>query len=140
MATRQRLSKHFKIEEFDCHDGTKVPASAVPALKELCEHMLEPLRGKYGPCKVLSGHRHREYNAEIGGARFSQHIYDDSPGSVAADLRFSKGTPKQWRRSARWRFLAKRVWRRSSRGGVGYYPVSGFIHVDSGPRRTWRGT
>ncbi|MGQ0286302.1 DUF882 domain-containing protein [Pasteurellaceae bacterium 22721_9_1] len=24
-------------------------------------------------------------------------------------------------------------------GGVGYYPVSNFIHVDTGPVRTWRG-
>ena len=25
-------------------------------------------------------------------------------------------------------------------GGVGYYPVSRFVHVDTGKRRTWRGT
>ncbi len=25
-----------------------------------------------------------------------------------------------------------------SRGGVGYYPRSGFVHVDTGPVRTWR--
>lgn len=24
-------------------------------------------------------------------------------------------------------------------GGVGFYPSSGFVHVDSGPRRNWRG-
>ncbi|MDU0888484.1 MAG: DUF882 domain-containing protein, partial [Haemophilus parainfluenzae] len=24
-------------------------------------------------------------------------------------------------------------------GGVGYYPYSNFIHVDTGPVRTWRG-
>jgi uncharacterized protein YcbK (DUF882 family) len=26
-----------------------------------------------------------------------------------------------------------------SRGGVGYYPRSSFVHVDTGPVRTWRG-
>ncbi len=26
-----------------------------------------------------------------------------------------------------------------SAGGVGYYPDSGFVHLDSGPRRTWMG-
>ena len=25
-------------------------------------------------------------------------------------------------------------------GGVGYYPVSSFVHVDTGKKRTWRGT
>jgi uncharacterized protein YcbK (DUF882 family) len=24
-------------------------------------------------------------------------------------------------------------------GGVGYYPTSGFVHMDAGPNRTWRG-
>ena len=24
-------------------------------------------------------------------------------------------------------------------GGVGYYPRSGFVHLDTGPVRTWRG-
>lgn len=134
-----KLSAHFDSSEFDCHDGRKVPAAAIPALKELCEHMLEPLRAKYGPCKVLSGYRPRDYNASIGGARFSQHIYDDGPGSVASDLRFANGTPKQWARSARWRFGFKKVWRARQRGGVGYYPNSGFVHVDSGPRRDWEG-
>jgi uncharacterized protein YcbK (DUF882 family) len=139
MATRKRLSAHFVIEEFDCHDGTKVPASAIPALQELCEHILEPLRAKYGPCKVLSGYRHRSYNRSIGGARFSQHIYDDTPGSVAIDFTFRRGTPNDWARSAKWRFVTKWRWRKAKRGGVGTYPASVFVHVDSGPRRDWKG-
>ena len=135
----KKLSVHFTTQEFDCHDGTDVPAASHRALEELCDHMLEPLRAKYGACKVLSGYRHRAYNAKIGGARFSQHIYDDGPGSVAADVRFARGTPRQWARSARWRFRFKRVWRRNRRGGVGLYVNSGFVHVDSGPRRDWSG-
>lgn len=135
----QQLSKHFRLSEFHCHDGTRVPASAIPALKELCEHVLEPMREKYGPCRVLSGYRHRSYNAAIGGARYSQHIYDDGPGSVAADVRFATGTPAQWARGARWRFRTKSRWRKTGRGGVGQYNRSGFVHVDSGPRRDWQG-
>lgn len=34
--------------------------------------------------------------------------------------------------------LAKYL-RRTHNGGVGYYPQSTFIHMDTGPRRRWRG-
>lgn len=132
-----KLSQHFDSSEFDCHDGAKVPAAALPALRELCEHMLEPLRAKYGACHVNSGYRTRLYNASIGGARYSQHIYDDQPSSVAADVTFVRGGPAQWARSARWRFRFKSLWRRRARGGVGLY--GSFVHVDSGARRDWSG-
>lgn len=137
--TRLRLSENFTIEEFDTHDGTKVPEKAIPALKELCRYVLEPMRKKYGPVKVLSGYRNAAYNAKIGGARFSQHIYDQNPDSVAADITFTRGTVAQWARGARWRFATKARWRKRRRGGVGRYLASGFIHVDSGPRRDWEG-
>lgn len=137
--TRQRLSKNFTVEEFDCNDGKHVPAASIPALKELCVHMLEPLRAKYGPVHVLSGYRHAEYNRKIGGAQFSQHIYDQGPSSVAADIRFARGSVARWALSARWRFNAKAIWRKRNRGGSGRYLRSGFIHVDSGPRRNWEG-
>ena len=33
----------------------------------------------------------------------------------------------------------QRFVRASHVGGIGYYPQSGFVHVDAGPRRQWRG-
>jgi uncharacterized protein YcbK (DUF882 family) len=132
-----KLSPHFATEEFRCRDGHDVPASSIPALRELCVNMLEPLRAKYGRCHVNSGYRTRPYNASIGGARYSQHIYTDTPGSVAADVTFAKGGPAQWARSARWRFRFKPVWRKRARGGVGLY--GSFVHLDSGARRDWSG-
>ena len=59
------------------------------------------MRIRFGTTTVLSGYRHRNYNAGIGGAKYSQHIYDDSPASVAADLRFAKDTPAEWAAFAR---------------------------------------
>ncbi len=137
--TRLRLSPHFTIEEFDCKDAarTRVPAAAIPALKELCVHTLEPLREKYGPCTVTSGFRTVAHNAAEGGEIDSQHIYQQSPGSVAADVKFREGSVAQWAASARWRFSNKPRWTAGRRGGVGDYPNDGFIHVDSGPRRDW---
>lgn len=116
-----QLSPHFNVAEFACKDGTKAPLVAIPALKRLCTSYLEPMRAAFGPAIVMSGYRHRAYNERIGGARFSQHIYDDTPTSVAADLIFRTGNPGQWAQ------LADQL----GAGGVGRYPS--FVHVDNRP-------
>ena len=72
------------------------PIVARPAMAKLCRVFLEPMRAKFGACYVLAGYRHELYNARIGGARHSQHIYEDNFECVAADLRFQRGTPAQW--------------------------------------------
>ena len=126
-----QLSPHFHVKEFACHDGTPVPKCAYDALRRLCVIVLEPMRQKFGPCRVLSGYRHREYNRSIGGARYSQHIYDDGPESVAADVRFAKGSPKEW---------AAYADKLLPRGGVGRYDRSGFVHVDNRSYKArWKG-
>lgn len=125
--TRQRLSKHFTIEEFDCNDGTKVPNEFIPALKNLCQQYLEPMRKRFGPCYVNSGYRTDAWNRRVGGARFSFHRYELHNMAVAADVRFKRGTIKKWHRRAR----LQRLWKRKGKGGIGYYPRGGFIHVDT---------
>lgn len=123
------LTEHFSVREFDTKDGTPVPLVAYPGLKALCEDVLEPLRAKFGTVRVTSGYRHREYNRRIGGAQFSQHIYDASPASVAADVWCERGIPAEWA-----------AFVRSLRaGGTGEYRASRFVHGDNGPVRVWRG-
>lgn len=122
-----RLSPHFHSREFACHDGRQVPKVALPALDLLVDKVIEPLRAKFGPCDVLSGYRPADYNARIGGARFSQHIYELTPSSVAADLTFATGGPTAWYQEA------DRILRRLGYGGAGHYPSSGFVHVDNRP-------
>lgn len=125
-----QLSPHFNIREFACHDGRQVPKIAVPALKKLCVAYLEPMRAEFGPAHVLSGYRPADYNARIGGAKFSQHIYELTPDSVAADLVFRLGSPALWARFAD----------QLGAGGVGRYDRSGFVHVDNRPDRArWTG-
>jgi hypothetical protein len=122
-----QLSPHFRLEEFHCKDGTRVPKASIPALRALCRDVLEPLRERFGSCEVMSGYRHRAYNVRIGGARYSQHIYDDHPKSVAADLVFGRGRPSDWADAAE---------PLCARGGLGRYP--GFIHVDNrGHKARW---
>lgn len=137
--TRKRLSPHFIIEEFDCHDGTKVPAAAIPALEELCRFVLEPMRAKYGSCTVLSGFRTSAHNASVGGAPKSEHKYHEHPRTVAADVKFATGSVADWAKSARWRFDNKPRFTVNKRGGCGDYPGQGFVHVDTGARRNWNG-
>lgn len=125
-----QLTPHFHVREFACKDGRQVPAVALPALKRLCVTYLEPMRDHFGPAHVLSGYRPADYNARIGGARYSQHIYDLTPESVAADLVFRLGNPAEWARFAD----------QLGAGGVGRYDRSGFVHVDNRPDRArWTG-
>jgi len=75
---------------------------------------------------ILSAYRTAETNAMLarttfGVAEHSQHIYgralDVSLGSKLAE--------------------AMNAARAMQRGGVGWYPHSGFIHIDTGPVRNW---
>jgi hypothetical protein len=131
-----QLTAHFKATEFYTHDATPCPKVARNAMVRLCQGYLEPLRAKFGgTCFVLSGYRHERYNQQIGGARNSQHVYENNFESVAADLRFPKGTPAQWGAEAK-RLRTKQ----GGNGGVGIYPRSGFVHVDNrGYKADWAG-
>ena len=73
--------KHFTIREL-CRSTTArrlgidntPPASAVHALHELVEHVLDPLREAWGgPIRVNSGYRCPLLNKIVGGTPNSQH-------------------------------------------------------------------
>ena len=123
-----RLTPHFKASEFYTHDGTPCPIVSRPALVKLCKDYLEPLRKKFGTCFVLSGYRHQLYNAGIGGVPNSQHVYEHTFESVAADIRFEKGTPSAWGAAAK--AIRKTL---GNKGGIGIYVRQGFVHVDNRP-------
>ena len=134
--SNNQLTVHFKADEFYCHDGSAPPIKAESAMVSLCTVFLENLRAKFGECQVLSGYRHELYNQSIGGARFSQHVYENTYECVAADLRFAKGTPTEWAAEAK----KIRAQKNKNHGGVGLYVQSGFIHVDNRPYRAdWKG-
>lgn len=136
--TRNRITPHFAVEEFDCHDGTLVPAAALNELHGLCEGWLEPLRATFGPVRVHSGFRTEAYNRSIGGARSSFHIYTiPRRWGVAADVECRKGSVQLW-----WEFIRDlRARKHSDHGGLGRYPQGGFIHVDNRTYRAdWEGS
>lgn len=82
-----------------------------------------------GPFQVISGYRSPKTNAMLrarsnGVAEHSQHTI-----GKAVDVRM-EGVDLAWLRNAALDVGA---------GGVGYYPVSNFVHVDTGRVRQWRG-
>ena len=117
-------SPHFRYSEFDCNDGTPVPKAAYPALRALCKDVLEPLRKKYGAVHVNSGYRHAAYNASIGGASNSIHIYDRHPDAVAADHTCSGASPST---------VAN--YEEDKADGLGRYAT--FTHADNRNRIGW---
>ncbi len=83
--------------------------------------------GSRYPYKVLSGYRSPKTNAMLhrvseGVASKSLHMSGRAIDSRLADVDSSK-----------LRDIAKRL----HAGGVGYYPSSDFVHMDSGAFRTW---
>jgi uncharacterized protein YcbK (DUF882 family) len=135
MATRHRLSPHFTIEEFDCHDGTRVSPREYNGLEYLCRTYLEPLRKSYGPVTVHSGFRTAAYNAKIGGAQRSYHVYTIHDGNdQAADVSCARGTTRDWHATLNW----IRNNKRHGKGGLGLYAT--FCHVDLRDYKAdWRG-
>ena len=85
---------------------------------------LQALREAWGqPIRITSGHRCPEHNRAVGGTPNSQHLklaFDCvCPASEQAD------------------FIA--LAREAGFTGIGRYPRRGFVHLDCGPRREWKG-
>jgi uncharacterized protein YcbK (DUF882 family) len=121
-----KLSKNFNSVEFDCKDGTAVPESLIPNLKNLVIQ-LQILRDALGePLRVLSGYRTPKHNKAVGGASGSMHLQ-----AKAADLTVKSKTPKQLKA-----FILDLIKQgKMQDGGIGLY--AGFIHYDIGRARRW---
>lgn len=80
------LSKNFQVKEFKCKDGSDkilIDSRLVELLQKIRDHF-----GK--PVNINSAYRTPTYNAKIGGAKDSQHMY-----GIAADIWLEGVTPKQ---------------------------------------------
>jgi len=84
---------------------------------------LQALRDRLGkPLIVRSAYRSPEHNRAVGGAPRSKHM-----DGTAFDIAMKNHNPVAFEAAARAvGFL-----------GFGYYPRSGFMHVDLGPARSW---
>lgn len=127
--------RYFKREEFDCHDGTRVPCMLMPKLDVLIREILDPLRALWSrPLKVVSGFRTDAYNRSVGGALRSNHRW-----AMAADIQ-----PEEQKYVVELYRLAIHANKRGQikLGGIGLYQT--WIHVDiaqaeDGHLRKWYG-
>ncbi|HTR85100.1 MAG TPA: DUF882 domain-containing protein [Reyranella sp.] len=97
-----------------------------PLLLDVLWHTMNVV-GFHGTVEVLSAYRSPETNAWLasvsrGVARDSQHMNGN-----AMDIRFP-GVPV---------YKIRLAARSLQMGGVGFYPRSGFVHLDTGPIRYW---
>lgn len=84
---------------------------------------LQALRDRLGkPLILRSAYRSPEHNRAVGGAKASKHM-----AGTAFDIAMSNHDPSAFEAAAREvGFL-----------GFGFYPRSGFMHIDLGPARQW---
>lgn len=58
----------------------------VSAMRELAQHVLEPLRQRFGPIVISSGFRSQQVNLLVGGAIGSQHLRGEAADIVVNDV------------------------------------------------------
>jgi uncharacterized protein YcbK (DUF882 family) len=130
--------RHFGASEFTSYfareqNGVKnspppkrLWGNIVPTLR-----IVDELRDSFGkPCRILSSYRSPNYNKTVGGAPLSQHL-EFTALDIAID-----GIPARrvYERLLEWRKAGKFI------GGLGLYPSSGFVHIDTrGRNATWKG-
>lgn len=129
-----KITEHFFLEEFACHDEEKTPYPKEwmeGRLAPLCQ-ALETIRGVFNkPVSILSGYRTPSHNSEVGGAKSSQHVQ-----GRAADIRIRGVETKQLYETIIRLIKEERI----PEGGVGIYPHTAFVHYDiRGVPRRWRG-
>lgn len=93
----EQLSKHFTLWEM-MRSGTAVRLNIknVPdeqekeALRQLCEHVLEPLRCRYGAITITSGYRCLRLNRAVGGVPTSQHMRGEAADIFIPNLEIGR--------------------------------------------------
>lgn len=92
-------------------------------IDEAAMDKLQKLRNNLGkPLVVTSAYRSAAHNAKVGGAKNSQHRL-----GKAFDIVMANHDPTHFES------VAKAV----GFTGIGHYPKSGFMHIDTGPARRW---
>lgn len=121
-----KLTKNFRLEEFNCSCGCAMTPTIVKNITKLAVQ-LQILRDRIGrPITVTSGYRCAKHNAAVGGAKHSIHKL-----GLACDVQINRVSPKEVAEEAE-EIDAFKL------GGIGVYPT--FTHLDMrGYRSRWEG-
>ena len=107
----------FSPAEIACRGTGKI------LIKEDTLNKLQDLRTTLGkPMIVLSAYRSPEHNKAVGGAKASKHME-----GTAFDISMANHDPASFIAAAR----------KAGFQGIGTYPRSNFIHIDTGSARGW---
>lgn len=108
---------NFSPREIACKGtgSVLINEDALDKLQELREALGRPL-------VLTSAYRSPSHNKAVGGAKGSYHLQ-----GRAFDVRMENHDPEHFERAAR----------RVGFTGFGYYPRQGFMHIDTGPARSW---
>ena len=130
--------RHFDASEFESYFvAQRRGVTNSPPPKHLWKNIVptlrivDELRASFGkPCRILSSYRSPSYNKTVGGASSSQHLE-----FTALDISFNGVSPQRvYDRLLEWRKAGE------FKGGLGIYPSSGFVHIDTrGHNATWSG-
>lgn len=124
MTEDRQLTPHFKLSEFDCKNGERVPPGLQPNTLKLAL-ALEELRAYLGlPITIMSGYRTAAYNKACGGAPQSRHVQADG-----ADLQVKGVSPDTVADAIEHLIAAGKM----PQGGIGRY--SGWCHYDTRGRK-----
>lgn len=126
--SNKQLTKNFNLREFDCKDGTPVPAKYIPNAQQVANN-LQVLRDHLKKPVVISGSGYRttKHNKAVGGAPKSHHLT-----CSAADISIKGMTPEQVAASIEYLISEGEM----KQGGLGIYAT--FVHYDiRGHKARW---
>jgi zinc D-Ala-D-Ala carboxypeptidase len=109
--------KNFSPRELACKGTGSILVDdvAIDALQKLRDDLGRPL-------VVVSAYRSQSHNRAVGGAKNSYHMR-----GCAFDISMVNHNPLEFEMAAR----------KAGFTGFGYYPKSGFMHIDMGPPRVF---
>lgn len=127
------LTKNFSKSEFDCKDGSVMPASVLVNVKELANN-LQVLRDELGVAiSLTNGYRSPHYNDVVLPARgYKTSKNSQHKVGKAADIKVHGKTPKEVVNTIERLIKAGKM----KEGGIGIYNT--FVHYDiRGTKARW---
>ena len=117
----KKLSEHFTVREFACHDGSDTVKIDMQLIRQL-----ETIRAHFGgkPIHINSAYRTPEHNAKVGGSKNSYHMKGMAADIVVQGV--DSRTVAQYAESL-------------GINGIGWYEAKKFTHLDNRSRRVrWK--